>query len=302
MVEEEDQEEKLTCKYCDKEFEHIDKLKNHQIEEHNDKVCYLCGEEFENMPFKCKYCGKKFCSDHRLPESHNCTYETGEKKKEKWFEGEEKETKEKPEERGWLRVTKRPGKLSKVKNKLRRVSWWKVAGAVFLISVIVSMWKPNLIRKNTPGVIYSPVNESLSLLSGFKRSSLSFLSSIFEEKPKYHCWVKNETCLESIKELKRNCTDSIIIEERSEETRKIELSKFEKTCKVEYTITRSSIPSFEGEYMNCEVPLERTNLILKGIIKSSTLLITEYNMKLLKYCDGSLKDHIFENQKKFAKA
>ncbi|NVM01785.1 MAG: hypothetical protein HWN67_05595, partial [Candidatus Helarchaeota archaeon] len=24
------------------------------------------------MPFSCKYCGKQFCSEHRLPESHNC--------------------------------------------------------------------------------------------------------------------------------------------------------------------------------------------------------------------------------------
>ncbi len=25
------------------------------------------------MPFRCKYCGGYFCSDHRLPEMHNCT-------------------------------------------------------------------------------------------------------------------------------------------------------------------------------------------------------------------------------------
>ena len=34
--------------------------------------CDYCGKE-EYMPFRCKYCGGYFCSDHRLPEMHNCT-------------------------------------------------------------------------------------------------------------------------------------------------------------------------------------------------------------------------------------
>lgn len=34
--------------------------------------CDYCGEE-EFMPFRCKYCGGYFCSEHRLPEMHNCT-------------------------------------------------------------------------------------------------------------------------------------------------------------------------------------------------------------------------------------
>lgn len=33
--------------------------------------CDLCGKEIE-MPFKCNYCKKAFCDDHRLPELHNC--------------------------------------------------------------------------------------------------------------------------------------------------------------------------------------------------------------------------------------
>ena len=36
--------------------------------------CDYCGEE-EYMPFRCKYCGGYFCSEHRLPELHNCTGE-----------------------------------------------------------------------------------------------------------------------------------------------------------------------------------------------------------------------------------
>jgi len=32
--------------------------------------CSECGKQ--SMSFKCKYCGEKFCSTHRLPEKHNC--------------------------------------------------------------------------------------------------------------------------------------------------------------------------------------------------------------------------------------
>ena len=34
--------------------------------------CDYCGKE-EYMPFRCKYCGGYYCSEHRLPEMHNCT-------------------------------------------------------------------------------------------------------------------------------------------------------------------------------------------------------------------------------------
>jgi Zn-dependent protease len=34
--------------------------------------CEACGAE-EAFPFKCAYCGKYFCGEHRLPENHACT-------------------------------------------------------------------------------------------------------------------------------------------------------------------------------------------------------------------------------------
>ncbi|MCD6360731.1 MAG: site-2 protease family protein [Armatimonadetes bacterium] len=34
--------------------------------------CDYCGKD-EYLPFRCKYCGGYFCSEHRLPEMHNCT-------------------------------------------------------------------------------------------------------------------------------------------------------------------------------------------------------------------------------------
>ena len=33
--------------------------------------CWICGKQ-EPMPYKCRYCGKTYCSDHRLPEQHGC--------------------------------------------------------------------------------------------------------------------------------------------------------------------------------------------------------------------------------------
>jgi predicted RNA-binding Zn-ribbon protein involved in translation (DUF1610 family) len=36
------------------------------------KKCELCGKEVQFI-FRCKYCQKTFCSEHRLPENHSCT-------------------------------------------------------------------------------------------------------------------------------------------------------------------------------------------------------------------------------------
>ncbi len=35
--------------------------------------CEKCETEIPYLPFRCKYCGKYFCRDHRLPENHQCT-------------------------------------------------------------------------------------------------------------------------------------------------------------------------------------------------------------------------------------
>ena len=34
--------------------------------------CYFCGRQIKGLPYVCRRCGKTFCSDHRLPEYHNC--------------------------------------------------------------------------------------------------------------------------------------------------------------------------------------------------------------------------------------
>lgn len=33
--------------------------------------CTQCGTR-PDMPYQCKYCGGRYCPDHRLPEGHNC--------------------------------------------------------------------------------------------------------------------------------------------------------------------------------------------------------------------------------------
>ncbi|QZP36741.1 rhomboid family intramembrane serine protease [Halobaculum magnesiiphilum] len=33
--------------------------------------CAECGE-YENLPYQCRRCGQTFCSEHRLPENHDC--------------------------------------------------------------------------------------------------------------------------------------------------------------------------------------------------------------------------------------
>lgn len=34
-------------------------------------TCDECGE-YENLPYQCRRCGRTFCSEHRLPENHDC--------------------------------------------------------------------------------------------------------------------------------------------------------------------------------------------------------------------------------------
>ncbi len=35
--------------------------------------CYFCGCQIKGLSYTCRRCGETFCSDHRLPEYHNCT-------------------------------------------------------------------------------------------------------------------------------------------------------------------------------------------------------------------------------------
>ncbi|MFH1127139.1 MAG: AN1-type zinc finger domain-containing protein, partial [archaeon] len=38
----------------------------------SDEKCSFCRKKFDEFPFTCKFCGREFCSEHRLPENHEC--------------------------------------------------------------------------------------------------------------------------------------------------------------------------------------------------------------------------------------
>jgi hypothetical protein len=47
------------------------KLKIILMNSRERQICYFCGKEVD-IPFRCSYCNLTFCSEHRLPEAHNC--------------------------------------------------------------------------------------------------------------------------------------------------------------------------------------------------------------------------------------
>ncbi len=103
--------------------------------------CSKCGKEA--MTFTCKYCGKKFCSKHRLPENHDCDSmeeEIEKQKEEKWFR-EEKAKNPAPSQ-----VTKKkrekPSIFDEVKNVLSRNYTLGIIGItvfVYLIQLVLGI-------------------------------------------------------------------------------------------------------------------------------------------------------------------
>jgi Uncharacterized membrane protein (homolog of Drosophila rhomboid) len=83
------------------------------------------------MTFKCKYCGEKFCSEHRLPENHDCEKleEKIEEKKEetgKWFQEKKVRKEIKPE---------RQKKPSVAKDAVRSIIS-NATAAIILVTVV----------------------------------------------------------------------------------------------------------------------------------------------------------------------
>ena len=37
--------------------------------------CFLCKSNINGIPYRCKYCGLTFCSEHRIPENHSCSFD-----------------------------------------------------------------------------------------------------------------------------------------------------------------------------------------------------------------------------------
>jgi membrane associated rhomboid family serine protease len=87
--------------------------------------CSECGKQ--SMSFTCRYCGEKFCSEHRLPEKHNCTgldsgkkeeYQTSTEKQDnqKWFEEKFSDTKSETQRQ---KEFQRPGFFNETKRILK---------------------------------------------------------------------------------------------------------------------------------------------------------------------------------------
>ncbi|MFP4229948.1 MAG: rhomboid family intramembrane serine protease [Candidatus Nanohaloarchaea archaeon] len=70
--------------------------------------CSECGKE--SMSFTCRYCGEKFCPEHRLPENHDCQGLNESDTGEEWFE-------EKNDEKDQASKTSGPQKPAKYKKR-----------------------------------------------------------------------------------------------------------------------------------------------------------------------------------------
>lgn len=88
--------------------------------------CSECGKQ--SMSFTCRYCGEKYCSEHRLPENHDCgglesgkkeefASEDDEEEKQKWFEDKFSDKKEKSTSRP--KEFQKPGFLNETKRILK---------------------------------------------------------------------------------------------------------------------------------------------------------------------------------------
>ena len=114
--------------------------------------CSKCGKQ--EMTFTCNYCGKKFCSRHRLPENHNCeSLEEGiEKEKEEQQEWFKQKKVKKPAPSQTAKRVQKPSILNDVKTVFSQNYTLGVIAftiAVFILQMILgngprSNWFYNL--------------------------------------------------------------------------------------------------------------------------------------------------------------
>lgn len=105
-------------------------------------ACAKCGKD--SMSFTCSYCGKSFCSDHRLPENHDCDkleeeLERKQEEDDKWFE-EKKTKKKKREKRQRRRKPKKPSLAQDIINVFRNNATYSIIGITtifFLLQYLI---------------------------------------------------------------------------------------------------------------------------------------------------------------------
>lgn len=130
-------------------------------------ACAECGKE--SMSFTCSYCGKSFCSDHRLPENHSCQKleEELERKKQeddKWFE-EKKSEKETTTKR--RRPPKKPSLAEDILNVFRNnITYSIIAVTVFfyLLQPFLPGISPPISSSQFQAIISNPMELSPLIL------------------------------------------------------------------------------------------------------------------------------------------
>ncbi|KXB05565.1 hypothetical protein AKJ50_00560 [candidate division MSBL1 archaeon SCGC-AAA382A13] len=180
-----DSTKEYICELCDRSFDSEKGLKIHKTKKHSSEVCSYCGEPFGvEMPFTCKYCGEKFCGEHRLPENHEC--EEVEKEKEKVKKGKKLmfPKKSKKVEKKTQKPTSSVPTSSfdfksndGLKNKIKSISWGKILITLIIVFVFLSIWKPAKVKELTPDPASPYVSKVVDYSNSFVDKTVSIISS-----------------------------------------------------------------------------------------------------------------------------
>jgi uncharacterized protein YkwD len=123
--------------------------------------CEVCGKQTD-LPFRCNYCGELLCSEHRLPENHECPNlpnEAPEYIREKI--PEQRKTHQKEElknyqplnsddefvSQGPLHFEKGPG-WKKAQKKKRNITLASLLIVIFFVALVMILVNPNILGQN----------------------------------------------------------------------------------------------------------------------------------------------------------
>lgn len=97
-------------------------------------ICEFCGKKLDYVSFKCKFCGHRFCSEHRLPENHHCIglEEYKKKKRESWDYMRSLE----PKKTGVIILPINLFKSVKRMSRRVKIPWKWVLGILFVIGFV----------------------------------------------------------------------------------------------------------------------------------------------------------------------
>lgn len=97
---------------------------------------------------------------------------------------------------------------------------------------------------------------------------------------------ENKDCLDTIKQYKRNCTNSKITLDSDLNIIEMTLKKTDTHCKFYEKVIGSIAPELEGVYLDCNIPLSKLDLFADSTGLDET--------NIWKYCTGDLKEKTFD--------